>query len=97
MAQKTYLGINGVGKNLSKAYLGINNIAKNVIKCYIGDANGKAQLCFEDVNTELTQEWSTAGTYSVTIPDWATKAVITACGGGGGGASDIGIGTDSYN
>ena len=78
--------VHSVARKVKNIYVGVDGVARNVIKCYIGDANGKAQLCFEDVNTELTQEWSTAGTYSVTVPDWATKAVITACGGGGGGA-----------
>ena len=77
--------VHSVARKVKNIYVGVDGVARNVIKCYIGDANGKAQLCFEDVNTELTQEWSTAGTYSVTVPDWATKAVITACGGGGGG------------
>lgn len=31
-------------------------------------------------------EYSTAGTYSVTVPSWgANVAVVTACGAGGGG------------
>lgn len=31
-------------------------------------------------------EYSAAGTYNVSLPEWATKVKVTACGGGGGGA-----------
>lgn len=31
-------------------------------------------------------EYESAGTFSLTVPSWATIAIVTACGGGGGGA-----------
>lgn len=31
-------------------------------------------------------EYSAAGTYNVSLPEWATRVKVTACGGGGGGA-----------
>lgn len=30
-------------------------------------------------------EYESAGTFSLTVPSWATIAIVTACGGGGGG------------
>lgn len=45
MPKKTYVGVNNKAKNVpSKGYIGIANKAKKLLKGYIGDANGKAQL-----------------------------------------------------
>ena len=46
MANKTYIGVSNVARNVTGAYVGVNNVARTIIKAYIGDANGKAKLCF---------------------------------------------------
>lgn len=34
---------------------------------------------------DIVYEYENAGTFSLTVPEWATIAIVTACGGGGGG------------
>ena len=34
---------------------------------------------------DIAYEYESAGTFSLTVPEWATIAIVTACGGGGGG------------
>lgn len=47
MAKKTYIGINGVAKNVTKLYVGVNDQAKKVLKGYVGDSNGQARLFYD--------------------------------------------------
>ena len=44
---KTYVGVNGVAKEVEKIYVGVNNVAKQVQKVYVGDSNNVARLVYE--------------------------------------------------
>lgn len=46
MANKTYIGVNGVSHEVKTVFIGVDNVARKVKKIYIGDENGKARLCF---------------------------------------------------
>lgn len=81
------VNVHSAARKVKNIYVGVNGVAKNVIKCYIGDANGKAQLCFDNSISELEVVYS-VGTVSYTVPTWANYAVITGCGGGGGGSGE---------
>ena len=43
---------------------------------------------------DIAYEYESAGTFSLTVPEWATIAIVTACGGGGGGGYST---SDEYN
>lgn len=50
MAEKAYIGVNGVAKEVEKIYVGVNGQAKKVVKGYIG-VNGASKLFFEEIPT----------------------------------------------
>ena len=45
---------------------------------------------------DITYEYESAGTFSLTIPEWATIAIVTACGAGGGGGWGNSYYVDEY-
>jgi len=47
MAQKAYVGVNGIAKNVKTMYVGVNGVPKKVLKGYVG-VNGVARLFFEE-------------------------------------------------
>lgn len=55
MAKKTYIGVNGVAKNVKNVYIGINGVAKKVKKMYVG-VNGVAKECYS--SGVKTVSWS---------------------------------------
>lgn len=59
MAQKAYIGINGISKNVKNIYVGVNGVARKVVKGYVGDENGVARLFWDggehyDLNVNVT-------------------------------------------
>lgn len=57
MAKKTYIGVNGVAKNVKNVYIGINGVAKKVKKIYIG-VNGVAKECYSSAVLPTIVSWS---------------------------------------
>ena len=55
MAKKTYIGVNGVAKNVKNVYIGINGVAKKIKKMYVG-VNGVAKECYSAISIP---KWST--------------------------------------
>lgn len=49
MAQKIYVGISNVAKNVNKIYVGVGNVAKKVLKGYVG-VNGVAKQFYEETS-----------------------------------------------
>lgn len=47
MAKKTYIGVNGVARNVTGIYIGVDGVARKVIKGYIG-VDGVARLFYDD-------------------------------------------------
>lgn len=45
---------------------------------------------------DIAYEYESAGTFSLTVPEWATIAIVTACGGGGGGGWGDAYYVDEY-
>lgn len=60
MAKKTYIGVNGVSRQVKNIYIGVNNIARKVKKAYIGIANiarqffGGGELSYYGTATALS-------------------------------------------
>ena len=47
MAKTGYIGVGNVARKASGLYVGVNNVARKAVKAYVGDANGKAQLWWD--------------------------------------------------
>lgn len=53
MAQKSYVGVNGISRNISKIYVGVDGVARKCIKGYVGDENGIARQFFGKPDNQL--------------------------------------------
>lgn len=53
MAKKTYIGVDGVARNVTGIYIGVDGVARKVIKGYIG-VDGVARLFYDDSTKIIT-------------------------------------------
>lgn len=62
MAQKVYVGVNGISRNVKNIYVGINGVARKVVKGYVG------------VNGIARQFWGASSTPSNSWDYWSATA-----------------------
>lgn len=90
MANKVYVGINNIARNVNTIYVGVNNVARKIVKGYVG-VNGIAKMFFSTAtlipftsnpaptswsgnNTEANAVFSSSNTYGT----WSCTSTVVA-------------------
>lgn len=71
MANRAYIGVDGVARTIKGGYIGIDGIARKIVKAYIG-VDGVARLCWASANpvfAESTWEEIIAACQSGSVPN----------------------------
>lgn len=84
MAKKTYIGVDGVARNVTGIYIGVDGVARKVIKGYIG-VDGVARLFYDDsakiitfsIRNRYGDETSLTALEGMTWEDWCDSSYNT--------------------